>query len=200
LQTAYGGVRCTRLFARPAPAGKEAEFNVAATLSKSKNAKPDWAKPICELRRRLRLNQSDLGHRLHYSAMAVSRWERGEQEPPDRAYIELGNLAGDPGCWYFWGRAGLQNEDLMKVVPVLRQRLQKSTFADFEIVNAGSGGLKLKPDKRQLVAVPLLRVIAAAHGESGGHSSSMLSGPVESMMAAPKAWCPHPSATSCLRV
>jgi SOS-response transcriptional repressor LexA len=132
--------------------------------------------------------------------MAMSRWERGEQEPPDRAYIELRNLAGDPGCWYFGKRAGLQNEDLMKVVPVLRQRLQKSTFADFEIVNAGSGGLKLKPDKRQLVAVPLLKVIAAAHGESGGHSFSMLSGPVESMIAAPKAWCPNPSATSCLRV
>lgn len=83
---------------------------------------------------------------------------------------------------------------------MLRQRLQKSTFADFEIVNAGSGGLKLKPDKRQLVAVPLLKVIAAAHGESGGHSSSILSGPVENMIAAPKAWCPNPSATSCLRV
>jgi len=34
-----------------------------------------------------------------YSAMAISRWERGEQEPSDRGYIELGNLAGDPGCW-----------------------------------------------------------------------------------------------------
>jgi transcriptional regulator with XRE-family HTH domain len=42
------------------------------------------------------LNQVELGLRLHYSAMAISRWERGEQEPTDRGYIELGNLAGDP--------------------------------------------------------------------------------------------------------
>jgi SOS-response transcriptional repressor LexA len=132
--------------------------------------------------------------------MAVSRWERGEQEPTHRAYIELGNLAGDPACWYFWGRAGLQNENLMRVMPVLRQRLQKSRFADFEIARAGSGGHKVNPDKLQLVAVPLLKVIAASHGESGGHSSSLLSGPVESMIAAPKAWCPNPSTTSCLRV
>jgi SOS-response transcriptional repressor LexA len=173
---------------------------MAVTLRKSKIARPEWAKPIRELRHRLELNQTDLGHRLHYSAMAVSRWERGQQEPPDRAYIELGNLAGDPGCWYFWGRAGLQNEELMKVMPVLRQRLQRSRFADFEIVSAGSGGQKIKPDKRQLVAVPLLKVIAAAHGEGGGHASNLLSGPVESMIAAPKDWCPNPSTTSCLRV
>ena len=27
--------------------------------------------------------------------------QRGEQEPTDRAYIELGNLAGNPSCWHF---------------------------------------------------------------------------------------------------
>jgi len=132
--------------------------------------------------------------------MAISRWERGEQEPTDRGYIELGNLAGDPDCWYFWGRAGLNNENLMQVTPVLRQRLQKSRFADFDIVAAGSGPEKPSGERLQLVAIPVLKLMAASLGERGGHPSSVLSGPVESMIAAPKEWCPNPSTTSCLRV
>jgi helix-turn-helix protein len=128
---------------------------------KSQAPGPDWAKPIRELRHKLHLNQSELGRRLHYSAMAISRWERGEQEPTDRGYIELGNLAGDPECWYFWGRAGLNNENLLRVMPVLRERLQKSRFADLEIVSAGSGERKGNLGKLQLVAIPVLKIVAA---------------------------------------
>jgi len=101
-------------------------------LRKSKNSGPEWTKPIRELRDRLRLNQAELGRRLHYSAMAISRWERGEQEPTDRGYIELGNLAGDPACWYFWGRAGLHNENLLRVLPELRERLSDAELASRE--------------------------------------------------------------------
>ncbi|HEY1472071.1 MAG TPA: XRE family transcriptional regulator [Candidatus Acidoferrum sp.] len=169
-------------------------------VKKSKPSIPDWANSIRELREKLRVNQLELGQRLHYSAMAISRWERGEQEPTDRGYIELGNLAGDPDCWYFWGRAGLHNENLLRVMPVLRERLQKSRFADFEVVKAGSGGQKLNAEKLQLVAIPVLRAVVAAHGEKGGHPSSLLDGPIEGMIAAPKDWCPNPAATSCLRV
>jgi SOS-response transcriptional repressor LexA len=132
--------------------------------------------------------------------MAISRWERGEQEPTDRGYIELGNLAGDPTCWYFWGRAGLHNENLLRIMPEVRQRMQKNRLSDFEIVRAGSGAQKQKSTKIQLIAIPLLKVIAATHGEKGGHPSSLLSGPAESMIAAPKDWCPHPGSTSCLQV
>jgi SOS-response transcriptional repressor LexA len=85
-------------------------------------------------------------------------------------------------------------------MPVLRERLQKCRFADFELVSAGSGARKLKPEKLQLVAIPVLKAVAAAHGEKGGHPSSLLAGPIESMIAAPKDWCPNPAATSCLRV
>jgi SOS-response transcriptional repressor LexA len=131
--------------------------------------------------------------------MAVSRWERGEQEPTDRAYIELGNLAGDPDCWYFWARAGLSSENLIQVAPILRQRLQKSRFADFEVVHAGGGSTRGKA-KFMVVAIPLLKVVAATHGEAGGAASSLLSGPVESMIAAPRSWCPNPATTSCLQV
>src|SRR5580698_11246888 len=107
---------------------------------KSKPAMPEWARYIRELRDKLRMNQVELGQRLHYSAMAISRWERGEQEPTDRGYIELGNLAGDPDCWYFWGRAGLHSEDLMRVMPQLQRRLRSiSTNNPGGMVSAGSG-------------------------------------------------------------
>ena len=52
--------------------------------------------------------------------MSVSRWERGILEVPANIYIKLGNLAGDPLCWYFWGCAGLRSEDIMRVLPAAR--------------------------------------------------------------------------------
>ena len=48
--------------------------------------------------------------------MAVSRWERGINEPPGEAYIALGKLAGSPACWYFWERTGLKKSDLEKAL------------------------------------------------------------------------------------
>jgi len=170
------------------------------TPKKSKSPSPEWARLVRELRQELGLNQAELGLRLHYSAMAISRWERGEQEPTDRAYIELGNLARNPKCWYFWGRAGLHSENLLRVMPKMRDRLQTSTFANLEIARAGSGAQKTHRQKPKLVAIPLLKVVAATHGETGGHPSSLLSGPVESMIAAARDWCPNPATTSCLRV
>lgn len=126
--------------------------------------------------------------------MAVSRWERGAQEPPIGSYVELGTLAGDPLCWYFWGRAGLRKEELMRVLPKLRS----TNMINFQIVGAG-GGLK-KSKAPQLIAIPLLKLVAASHGENGDNSAVLHDAPVESMIAAPKDWCPNPSSTSCLRV
>jgi SOS-response transcriptional repressor LexA len=67
-------------------------------------------------------------------------------------------------------------------------------------VRAGSGAQKTRVQKQKLVTIPVLKVAAAAHGESGGHPSSLLSGPVESMIAAPRDWCPNPATTPCLLV
>jgi len=86
--------------------------------------------------------------------MAVSRWERGELEPTDRAYIELGNLARNPKCWYFWERAGLHSENLLRVMPKMRDRLQTSTFANFEIARAGSGAQKTHLQSKSLSQFP----------------------------------------------
>ena len=92
------------------------------TKSRRKSKLPtsqEWASAISDLRRTFKLSQTSFGKKFHSSAMAVSRWERGAQEPTARSYIELGNLAGDPICWYFWGRAGLRHEDLMRILPQL---------------------------------------------------------------------------------
>jgi SOS-response transcriptional repressor LexA len=130
--------------------------------------------------------------------MGVSRWERGEQEPPSHSYIELGNLAGDPQCWFFWGRAGLRAEDLMRVLPKRRKRIGQSSLIDFRTAHAGSGGRTLSAP--QLVAIPLLKAAVASHGGKGDSSTLLHDAPVESMIAAPIDWCPNPASTACLRV
>src|ERR1700675_5144541 len=125
--------------------------------------KPEWATSVSDLRHRLNLSQTIFGQRLHSSAMGVSRWERGAQEPPSHSYIELGNLAGDPDCWFFWGRAGLRSEDLMRVMPKLRSRFPQPNLHDVQIVHAGATARK--SEKSQLVAISLLKLVAATTGE-----------------------------------
>jgi len=160
--------------------------------------RPDWAQRVESLRRRLGLSQTALGKKLEVSAMAVSRWERGMQQPPGSCYIRLGNMAGDPECWYFWGRAGLHSSDLMRVLPAVRGRMRRSSLPHFEIVVAGAG--KKIPKKSQLVALPLLQVSAATHGQNGDSVPDLDQVPADEIIAAPHTWCPNPAQTSCLRV
>jgi len=182
--------------------GARMRIAVAKTIRKADSLRPpEWAKTVVRLRHEMRLNQSAFGELFHCSAMAISRWERGISEPPANTYIELGNIAGDPLCWYFWGRAGLSREDLMRVVPRLQERLRQAQMPEFTIVNAGSGAKKRGADaKLQVVAIPLLKTVAASLGEKGDDHTLLHDAPVESMIAAPKDWCPNPATTSCLRV
>jgi SOS-response transcriptional repressor LexA len=169
--------------------------------SKSKVlAGQEWSSAISDLRQRFELSQTAFGKKFHSSAMAVSRWERGVQEPTASSYIELGNLAGDPQCWYFWARAGLRHEDLMQVLPQLRRRLAQNKLPKIEVVRAGSGDKKPAADKLQLIAIPLLKVVAASLGQQGDNVPLLHGAPVENMIAAPHDWCPNPATTSCLRV
>jgi SOS-response transcriptional repressor LexA len=138
--------------------------------------RPVWAAKIHELREHLGLNQTSFGHKLQSSAIAVCRWERGVQEPSSHSYIEIGNLAGDPGCWYFWERAGLRSEDVMKVMPAIERRLRRAHIHAFEIV------------------------AAASHGEKGDDVPFLHDAPTGSMIAAPREGCSDPSSTRCLTV
>jgi len=163
------------------------------------SGRPPWAKAIQALRVSLDLNQAEFGSRVGFSAMAVSRWERGAQEPPAHAYIALGNLSPETSCWFFWERAGLRTENVLRVVPTLERITSTSTLQGFEIVNAGPGH-KAQLEKFQLVAIPMLKVAASSGKDKGDNLSLLSDAPMEGMIAAPKDWCPNPAYTSCLRV
>lgn len=164
---------------------------------------PYWASAIFNLRQRFGLSQSEFGSRLHYSAMAVSRWETGKQEPTSRCFIQLGNMAGQPECWQFWSRAGLKSSDLRQMFPGAEAIARMTTSVDFEIVRAGSGVKRKRPKgtpKLQMVAVPLLDVHAGTIGQEGGQFADFDSATVKEMIAGPAFWCPNPVQTNCLRV
>jgi SOS-response transcriptional repressor LexA len=171
-----------------------------ARKSTKRRTNPEWAEQIEKLRGRLHLSQSRLGQQLQYSAMAISRWERGLQEPPADCYIKLGELAGNPDCWYFWERAGLTSADVIRALPRGKRLFPKSTFPDFDIAVAGSGGKIRSKKKTQLVAIPLLSVHAGTLGQEVDTGLDFNKAPVEDMIAAPASWCPSPKTTSCLRV
>ena len=78
--------------------------------------RPEWALEIERLRGKLNLSQAALAKLLNVSAMAPSRWERGINEPTGEIYIQLGKLIGPPQCWNFWRRAGLERQDIAKVL------------------------------------------------------------------------------------
>ena len=168
-------------------------------LGKSANDVPEWSRKIISFRRTLKLSQSGLGERLNTSAMSVSRWEHGETEPTGEAYILLGNLAGDPLCWFFWGRAGLNTADIMRVLPIASRRLRQDRVASVQIVHAGAERMSsLKP--ANFVAIPILPVRAATLGEEGDEVADLDQLKPEAMWAAPAEWCPNPAATISLRV
>jgi len=167
-------------------------------MSNTSDPKAEWAKRILALRRGLKMSQSELGKQMNASAMAVSRWERGVQEPPANIYIQLGNLTGDPDCWYFWGQAGLSSDDLMRVLPAARSRMRQDRKVKLEFVHAGSRRASRRGN--ELVAIPVLPVVAATHGGTGDPADKLNHVPPESMLAAPSKWCPNPAHTSCLRV
>jgi transcriptional regulator with XRE-family HTH domain len=78
------------------------------------NSVSEWARCIADLRQKLQFTQTQLAERVGVTAMTVSRWERGLVEPTAGGYISLGNLAGPKLAWYFWKKAGLNEEKVRK--------------------------------------------------------------------------------------
>ena len=166
-------------------------------VRKSIEALPEWARRILAFRQALKLTQGELGRRLKTSAMAVSRWERGDAEPPAGAYIRLGNIAADPLCWFFWGRAGLSTADVMRALPAASRRLRQGRIATVQVVHAGAMS-SLKP--AQFVAIPILPIRAATPGSDGDEVPDLDQLTPEALWPAPIAWCPNPASTISLRV
>ena len=131
--------------------------------------------------------------------MAISRWERGEAQPPADGYIRLGKLAGDPLCWFFWGRVGLNTADVIRVLPKARRRFLDDRSTDLQVVHAGVR-------KRKIVRGCGFRRNSPASGPSGdsGERGDKVSDldqlKPEAMLAAPAEWCPNPASTISLRV
>ena len=159
---------------------------------------PEWSQKIATFRGALKLSQSEFAKRLGSSTMAISRWERAIQEVPANIYIRLGNMAGDPLCWYFWGCAGLRTVDVMRVLPAASQRLQEDRLPKLRLVHGG--GKKKSSDTADFVAVPLLPVHAGTPDEAGDKVVDLEQVRPEATLAAPVAWCPNPKSTMCLRV
>src|SRR5258708_11986891 len=91
------------------------------------SGRPTWAKAIRALRETLELNQAEFGSRVGFSAMAVSGWERGAQEPPAHGYIALGNLSPEASCWFFWEQAGLPTENVLLCLPTVQKNITITT-------------------------------------------------------------------------
>ncbi|HEX7961555.1 MAG TPA: LexA family transcriptional regulator [Terriglobales bacterium] len=137
-------------------------------------ARPEWANRIEKLREKLQLNQAGLARLLHVSPMAVSRWERAINEPEAGFYIQMGTLAGEPDCWYFWQRAGLPSSDLMR-------SLRKTSGS------RPSDKSPQEPPETPLHPVPLLSVTAST-SERGDNEPNLDHLPTESTIVLPKEW------------
>jgi len=167
--------------------------------SKSEGGVPEWSRQIETFRRSLNLSQLEFSKRLGASAMSVSRWERGILKVPTGAYIKLGNMAGDPLCWNFRKRARLRSEDVMRVLAAARDRLHENRISDVLVVHAG--GRKEAPvSPPDFIAIPLLPVHAGTAGKKGDSEADLEQVRPETMLVAPRDWCPHPNSTISLRV
>jgi transcriptional regulator with XRE-family HTH domain len=164
----------------------------------STQAKLDLAERIKALRLYLKDSRAVLAKQLGVPEETVSRWERGTEEPSPNFYIKLGNIAGEPSCWYFRERAGLYSGEFMRVLPAVRLEIRKNRQPDLQIVHAG-GGERLF-SKPQLHAIPLLPLKAATYGLEGDKRLDFDGVPPQGLIAAPSDWAPNPAFTSCLRV
>ncbi len=72
------------------------------------------SKAILKLRQELNLNQNDFASKFGVTAMSVSRWEAGTNEPPADCTVRLAKLSGEPATfWFFLGQIGLTKRDFV---------------------------------------------------------------------------------------
>lgn len=71
------------------------------------------AQAVRTLRQRLGLNQTDFAVKVGVSAMSVSRWEAGQNDPPAECIVNMAKLAHSlDEFWYFLRQVGLKKSDL----------------------------------------------------------------------------------------
>lgn len=58
------------------------------------------------------MNQRDFADKFGVSAMAVSRWESGANDPPGKCLVQMAKLSKSPGSyWEFLAAIGLTKKD-----------------------------------------------------------------------------------------
>jgi hypothetical protein len=114
-----------------------------------------------------------------------------------KVYIRLGNIADDPLCWFFWGRAGLSTADVMRVLPTASRRLRQDRIATVQVVHADAAS---SLEATGFVAIPILPVHAATPGEKSEEVADLDQLKPEALWAAPLEWCPNPARIISLRV
>jgi phage repressor protein C with HTH and peptisase S24 domain len=147
-------------------------------LNSTRRKQPHYPALVERLRRELGITQSSLAQRLKVSAMSVSRWERGVQEPSSQMFVKLGTLATGEMRWQFWEMAGLQ-------------RTYVEGAARRQIIVEDPADLHSKALHTSIVPLPLLdaRLGASLYGDFLAGSD------VVEVLTAPSEWCPHPRNT-----
>lgn len=159
----------------------------------SAKARPEWADRLERLRQTLGISQAGLAKRLHVSAMAPSRWERGINEPPAEIYIQLGKMVGEPACWYFWEKAGLKRSDLLALTQKKKSAAAKPGLSS-PIQIIPSANLRHVKAVTPMCAIPLYSA-APLPGRNGFATQE-----ATEIVVAPRDWCKHPDETFCIRV
>jgi SOS-response transcriptional repressor LexA len=152
---------------------------ILKTMGIGKFAKTEWAERITKFREGQGLSQAALAKRLNVSPMAPSRWERGINEPSSEIYMQLGKMAGNPDCWYFWQRGGLSREDIDHVV-------------------SGFGAGSRDPGAR--TAVPSAAAQEFFNLPLAIYSDFQSARLEDEAVAVPPSWCPNPDRTICVRI
>jgi transcriptional regulator with XRE-family HTH domain len=79
--------------------------------------RPDWAQRVVSLRKELGLSQVQFAELLVVTQGAVSRWESGVKQPSAEHFLQMGNLADENECLWFWRRAGVDVKRIALVAP-----------------------------------------------------------------------------------
>jgi DNA-binding XRE family transcriptional regulator len=159
----------------------------------SAKPRPEWADRLERLRATLGISQAGLAKRLHVSAMAPSRWERGINEPPAEIYIQLGKMVGEPACWYFWDKAGLKKSDVVAAIgkkpgtakSARGVRGDEAVAPPMQIIP--SAKLRKTQVFTAMCAIPL-------YGVNHSDGAAVVDRDANAVVVAPRSWCEHPDA------
>ena len=79
--------------------------------------RPEWAQRVVSLRKQIGLSQVQFAELLAVTQGAVSRWESGVKQPSAERFLQMGNLADEDECLWFWRRAGVDVKRIALVAP-----------------------------------------------------------------------------------